>query len=107
VIFKHKLEQSIGIDKIPTWLAKSFALGDFFEKSVMHSVTEFNRKLRRSQKAKIKKLTVVGLENIGEKSYFYLTDGAFTYKFKLLESKKYAFLVDFDTREVGEWISWS
>jgi hypothetical protein len=94
--FCHKPSISVAMELIPTWFAKSLCLGDFFEKKVGNSEGKFCRKSRRNTlNAKTKKLKVVALENIGTVNYFYLTDGTFTYKLKIVEGKRYVFLMDF------------
>lgn len=107
MIYKHKQAQSIGIAPISTWLAKSLCLGDTLDRAFNQSSDKFDRKLRRSAKVKNVKLKVSGLESSGEISYFYLTDGNLTYKFKILESKQNAFLVDFSEVSAGDQMTWS
>lgn len=108
MIYCHKPNISIALEEISTWFAKNLCVGDFFEKKTRFAETHFSRSLRRDslRNAKVKKLTVVALESRGEVSYFYLTDGTFTYKLKILESKKYAFLMDFGTVEMVENLRW-
>jgi hypothetical protein len=108
MIYCHKPLISIALEEIPTWFAKSLCVGDFFEKKLGSAESELlSRELRRGAlgTAKSKKLKVSCLESNGEVSYFYLTDGIFTYKMKILESKQNAFLMDFGTGGFERWIT--
>jgi hypothetical protein len=107
MIYKHKPEQSIGIAPIQTWLAKSLCVGDTIDRAFLKSSGKFDRKLRRKSIAKTVKLKVSGVESNREVSYFYLTDGNLTYKFKILENKLNAFLVDFSEVTAGDQFNWS
>lgn len=106
MIYKHKPEMSIGIAEIATWLATSLFIGDTIDRAVMQSTGKFDRKLRRDSKVKVIKLKVSALLNRGEKSYIYLTDGEFTYTFKILPDKRNAFLVDFSPAGIEDNLQW-
>jgi len=99
LIYCHKAKISAALEEIPLWFAKDLCVGDFFDKK--GGIAEsplLSRELRRialSHFSKAKRLTVSCLESNGEVSYFYLTDGIFTYRMKILEGKKNAFLMDF------------
>jgi hypothetical protein len=106
VIYCHKPTISVALEEIPLWFAKSLCVGDFFEKRVGKAESELlSRELRRGALAtsKAKRLTVSCLESRGEVSYFYLTDGTFTYRMKVLEGKKIAFLMDFGEGGYSRW----
>ena len=106
MIYKHKPELSIGIAPIQTWLAQSLCVGDTLDRAFLKSSGKFDRKLRRKALAKTVKLKISGLESKGEISYFYLTDGNLTYKFKILENKLNAFLIDFSEESVEDQFNW-
>ena len=107
MIYKHKPELSIGIAPIQTWLAQSLCVGDTLDRAFLKSSGKFDRKLRRKALAKTVKLKVSGLESKGEISYFYLTDGNLTYKFKILGNKLNAFLIDFSETSTEDQFNWS
>jgi hypothetical protein len=106
VIYKHKPEMSVGIAEIATWLANSLFIGDTIDRAILQSTGKFDRKLRRNGKAKVTKLRVSALLNRGENSYIYLTDGEFTYTFKILPDKQNAFLVEFSPSGIEDNLQW-
>jgi hypothetical protein len=108
MIYCHKPDSSAALEEIPLWFAKSLCVGDFFEKRVcVYSGGKFCRALRRTLmlSPKAKRLTVRAVENVGSVGYFYLTDGTFSYKMKILEDKRNAFLMDFGTEGICQWIN--